>query len=207
MGLFDRAPLVRGEVAFYGPRRAAAMLHPGQGRWPEHEAADRLALGVGAAALGAFSSSERRWGAYRDALARAATEIAAAGEDPLPGDLVPLEGLGVPGTLAVVPWEGPGRARLVVELLGARGGVVPKVAEAPGTSGPAREIAALTLLVALAADAGAEGRLALALGVEGVVAWFRESDRRAPPRNALAFALDHARGRLEGTGRPLPPGL
>jgi hypothetical protein len=43
--------------------------------------------------------------------------------------------------------------------------------------------------------------------VEGVVAWFRESDRRAPPRNALAFALDHARGRLEGTGRPLPPGL
>jgi hypothetical protein len=207
VGLFDRAPLVRGEVAFYGPRRAAAMLHPGQGRWPEHEAADRLALGVGAAALGAFSSSERRWGAYRDALARAATEIAAAGEDPLPGDLVPLEGLGVPGTLAVVPWEGPGRARLVVELLGARGGVVPKVAEAPGTSGPAREIAALTLLVALAADAGAEGRLALALGVEGVVAWFRESDRRAPPRNALAFALDHARGRLEGTGRPLPPGL
>ena len=207
MGLFDRAPLVRGEVAFYGPRRAAAMLHPGQGRWPEHEAADRLALGVGAAALGAFSSSERRWGAYRDALARAATEIAAAGEDPLPGDLVPLEGLGVPGTLAVVPWEGPGRARLVVELLGARGGVVPKVAEAPGTSGPAREIAALTLLVALAADAGAEPRLALALGVEGVVAWFRESDRRAPPRNALAFALDHARGRLEGTGRPFPRGL
>lgn len=207
MGLFDRAPLVRGEVAFYGPRRAAAMLHPGQGRWPEHEAADRLALGVGAAALGAFSSSERRWGAYRDALARAATEIAAAGEGPLPVDLVPLEGLGVPGMLAVVPWEGPGRARLVVELLGARGGVVPKVAEAPGTSGPAREIAALTLLVALAADAGAEPRLALALGVEGVVAWFRESDRRAPPRNALAFALDHARGRLEGTGRPLPPGL
>jgi hypothetical protein len=207
VGLFDRAPLVRGEVAFYGPRRAAAMLHPGQGRWPEHEAVDRLALGVGAAALGAFSSSERRWAAYRDALARAATEIAAAGEGPLPGDLVPLEGLGVPGMLAVVPWEGPGRARLVVELLGARGGVVPKVAEAPGTSGPAREIAALTLLVALAADAGAEGRLALALGVEGVVAWFRESDRRAPPRNALAFALDHARGRLEGTGRPLPPGL
>jgi hypothetical protein len=207
VGLFDRAPLVRGEVAFYGPRRAAAMLHPGQGRWPEHEAADRLALGVGAAALGAFSSSERRWAAYRDALARAATEITAAGEGPLPGDLVPLEGLGVPGMLAVVPWKGPGRARLVVELLGARGGVVPKVAEAPGTSGPAREIAALTLLVALAADAGAEGRLALALGVEGVVAWFRESDRRAPPRNALAFALDHARGRLEGTGRPLPPGL
>jgi hypothetical protein len=207
VGLFDRAPLVRGEVALYGPRRAAAMLHPGPGRWPAHEAADRLGLGVGAAALGAFNSSERRWEGYRDALTRAATGIAAAEEGPLAGDLVPLEGLGVPGMLAVVPWEGPGRARLIVELLEARAGLVPKVAEAPGTSGPAREIAALTLLVALAADAGAEPRLALALGVEGVVAWFRESDRRAPPRNALAFALDHARGRLEGTGRPLPPGL
>ncbi len=207
MGLFDRAPLVRGEVALYGPRRAAAMLHPGEGRWPEHEAADRLALGVGAAALGAFNSSERRWEAYRDAMARAATEIAAAEEGPLPGDMVPLDGLGVPGMLAVVPWEGPGRERLITELIEARGGVVPKVAEAPGTSGPAREIAALTLLVALAVDASADGRLALALGVEGVVAWFRESDRRAPPRNALAFALDHARGRLEAAGRPLPPGL
>ena len=207
MGLFDRAPLVRGEVALYGPRRAAAMLHPGQGRWPAHEAADRLALGVGAAALGAFNSSDRRWEGYRDALTRAATGIAAAGEGPLAGDLVPLDGLGVPGVLAVVPWEGPGRARVIVELLDARAGLVPKVAEAPGTSGPAREISALTLLVALAADAGADGRLALALGVEGVVAWFRDSDRRAPSRNALAFALDHAKGRLEAAGRPLPPGL
>ena len=207
MGLFDRAPLVRGEVAFYGPRRAAAMLHPADRRWPEHEAADRLALGVGAAALGVFNSSDQRWEAYRDALARASTGIVAAGDDPLPGDLVPLERLGVPGPLAVVPWEGPGAARLVVELLDARGGLVPRIAEAPGTSGPAREIAALTLLVALAADAGADARLALALGVEGVVAWFRESDRRAPPRNALLFALDHAKGRLVGTGRSLPPGL
>ena len=207
MGLFDRAPLVRGEVALYGPRRAAAMLHPGEGRWPGHEAADRLALGVGAAALGAFNSSERRWEAYRDALARASTEIVAAGDGLLPGDLVPLERLGVPGVLTVVPWEGPGAARLIVELLESRGGLVPRVAEAPATSGPAREIAALTLLVALTADAGADARLALALGVEGVVAWFRESDRRAPPRNALAFALDHAKGRLEGAGRSLPPGL
>ncbi len=207
MGLFERAPLVRAEVALYGPRRAAAMLHPSRGRWPEHEGADRLAIGVGMAALGAHQSPEARWTAYREALVRAATGMVGAGDDPLPGDLVPLEGLGVAGTLAVVAWEGPGLARVEAELLAPRGGLVPRLAEAPRTSGPAREIAALALLVALAVDGDADARLALGLGVEGVVAWFRESDRRAPPRNALAFALAHARDRLRETGRSLPPGL
>jgi hypothetical protein len=207
MALFERAPLVRAEVALYGPRRAAAMLHPASGRWPAHEAADRLAIGVGMAALGAHGSSEPRWAAYRDALARVATGIVAAGAEPLPGDLVPLERLGVPGSLAVVAWEGPGAARVEAELLEPRGGLVPRLADAPGTAGPAKEIAALTLLVALAVDGDADARLALGLGVEGVVAWFRESDRRAAPRNALAFALAHARDRLGETGRSLPPGL
>jgi hypothetical protein len=207
MGLFDRAPLVRAEVALYGPRRAAAMLHPATGRWPEHEGADRLALGVGMAALGAYQSPEARWTAYREALARVATGMVAAGPEPLPGDLVPLDGLGVPGMLAVVAWEGPGRARVEAELLAPRGGLVPRLADAPAASGPGREIAALALLVALAVDGDADARLALGLGVEGVVAWFRESDRRAAPRNALAFALAHARDRLGEAGRSLPPGL
>jgi hypothetical protein len=207
MGLFDRRPLVRAEVAFYGPRRAAALLRPADARWPAHEDADRLALGVGMAALGAHNAPDVRWTAYREALTRVATGIAAAGADPLPGDLVPLERMGVSGVLAVVPWEGPGAARVVGELLGTRGGLVPRIAEAPGTGGPAREIAALALLVALAADADADVRLALALGTEGVVAWFRDSDRRGASRNALAFALAHAKGRLGEAGRALPPGL
>jgi hypothetical protein len=207
VGLFDRAPLARAEVAFYGPRRAAVLLHPAEGRWPAHENADRLALGVGTAALGAQNAPEARWAAYRDALARTAAGIAAAGSDPLPGDLVPLDALGVRGPLAVVPWEGPGTARVVSEVIGTRGGLVPRIADAPGTGGPAREIAALALLTALAADALADERLALALGVEGVVTWFRDSDRRAAVRNALAFALAHAQGRLAETGRSLPPGL
>ena len=207
MGLFHRAPLVRAEVALYGPRRAAVMLHPAGGRWPAHEAADRLALGVGMAALAVYRTTDVRWAAYRDALSRVATGIAAAGDDPLPGDLAPLEGLGVAGGLAVVPWEGPGAARVVVNLLHTRGGLVPRIAEAPGTAGPAREIAALALLLALAVDADAEARLALALGVEGVVAWFTTSDRRAASRHALAFALAHADARLAAAGRSMPPGL
>ena len=207
MGLFDRAPLVRAEIAFYGPRRAAALLYPADGRWPAHEDADRLALGVGMAALGAYHSTDARWLAYREALARVATGIVAAGDGPLPGDLVPLERLGAPGSLAVVAWEGPGASRLMAELLSSRGGLVPRITDAPGTAGPVKEVAALALLVALAADADAEARLALGLGVEGVVAWFRESDRLAPSRNALAFGLAHAAGRLSETGRSLPPGL
>ena len=207
MALFTRPPIVRAEVALYAPRRAAAQLHPADGRWPEHEEADRLALAVGMAALGAYHSTDARWEAYREALARAATGFAGAGSEPLPGDLVPLERLGVGGALAVVAWDGPGAARVEAELLRARGGLVPRISDAPTTAGPAKEIAALALLVALAADAGAEARLALAFGVEGVVAWFRESDRLAASRNALAFALAHADGRLRETGRSLPPGL
>jgi hypothetical protein len=205
--LFDRAPLVRAEIALYGPRRAAVLLHPGQGRWPEHEEADRLALGVGMAALGAHNSTDVRWIAYRDALTRVATGMAAAEGGPLPGDLVPLERLGVTGVLSVVPWEGPGAARVVGEVLDTRGGLVPRITEGPRTGGAAREIAALALLVALAAEAGADFRLALALGTEGVVAWFRDSDRRGASRNALAFALAHAKGRLREAGRSLPSGL
>ena len=67
-----------------------------------------------------------------------------------------------------------------------------------------KEIAALALLVALAADAGPDDRLALALGIEGLLSWFRESDRGFPSRNALAFALAHADGRLRESGRPQP---
>ena len=207
MALFDRTPLVRAEAALYAPRRAAAMLHPAPGRWPGHERADRLALGIGAAALGAYQSSEGRWTAYREALTRASTGIADAGPEPLPGGLVVLDGLGVPGELAVVPWQGPGQARFHVDLLASRVGLVPRISEASQVAGPVQEIGALTLVIALAVDADAEGRLELALGIEGVVSWFRDSDRRAPPRNALAFALAHARGRLAETGGTLPPGL
>ena len=199
-------PAVRAEIALYGPRRAAVLLHPAPGRWPRDERADRLALGVSAAVLGSAGADERGWPAYRDALAALAGRLAAADAGPLPGDLVPLERFGAHGILAVVPWEGEGRARAEVHLLATRGGPVPRAGERPREAGPAFEVCSLALLVALAADAG-EDRLALALGVEGVLAWFRESDRMSAPRNGLAFALVHAGARLAEAGRPPPPGL
>jgi hypothetical protein len=193
-------------VAIHGPGRAAVQLHPAAGRWPAHEPADRIALGVGLAALAAGTSADARWMPFRDALAGLARRLAAQSSGPLPGDLVDTRPLGGPGGLAVVPWEGPGRARVEVHLLASRGGLVPVLADRPKESGPFAEIAALALLIALAVDRE-EDRLPLALGAEGVISWFRESDRRAAPRNALAFALAHADERLKQAGRPgLPRG-
>lgn len=199
--LFRRASLAAAEVAIHGPSRAAVMLLPVPGRWPAHEAADRLGLGVGLAALAAGTSPEARWLAFRDALVALAGALATAPPGPLPGELVDLRPLGGPGGLAVVPWEGPGRARVEVQLLDSAAGPVPRLADRPEQSGPFAEVASLALLIALATDRE-EDRLPLALGAEGVIAWFRESDRRAAPRNALAFALAHADARLREAGRP-----
>lgn len=202
MSIVRRTPAARAEVALHGPLRAAVMLHPAEGRWPEHRAADRLALGLGLVALAAQGSGQPRWEAFRDVLAGLARRVATA-EGPLPGDLAPLDRLGAPGPLAVVPWEGPGRARVEVQLLDTRAGLVPRLEDVPREAGPYKEVAALALLIALAAD-GDPDRLTLALGIEGVLAWYRESDRLSAPRNALGFALAHASGRLADAGRRPP---
>ncbi|WP_217915018.1 hypothetical protein [Miltoncostaea marina] len=146
------------------------------------------------------------WDAYRRALAALAARLAAAEAGALPGDLIPLAPWGRGGVVSVVPWRGEGPARAAVDLLAARAGVTPRLAERPREAGPALEVASLAAVVALAVDAPAD-RLALALALEGVLAWHRESDRRSAPRDALAFALAHAAGRLAEAGRPVPPGL
>jgi hypothetical protein len=204
--LFRRTPRVRAEMALHGPRRAAAQLHPRPGRWPEHERADRLAIGLGTLALAARFTTPNRWEPFRATLAPLAEGIASSGSGALPGDLVWLDALGPVGRLAVVPWEGPGRLGVESDLIDSPAGPVPRLRVRPKEAGPGLEIAALALVVALAVDV-AEDRLALALGIEGLLAWHRDSDRLAPPRDALMFALSHAGGRLREAGRSLPPGL
>jgi hypothetical protein len=201
--LFRRRPLVRAEVALHGPRRAAVMLHPAPGRWPEHEAGDRLELGVGAVAVAARRAPAPRWPPTQSVLVALASGLAAADRGALPGDLVQLDPLGPVGPLAVVPWEGEGRARVDFDLVGSVAGTVPGLPVEPVEAGPAVEIAAVALVVALAADDPAT-RLPLALGIEGVLSWMRESYRAAPARDALRFALAHADGRLREAGRSLP---
>lgn len=205
MSLLRRSSLVRAEIALHGPRRVAALLHPAPGRWPGHEREDRLAIALGTAALAARHATPARWEPYRDLLAPLARGIAAAGRAPLPGDLVRLDGLGPVGPLAVVPWEGEGRLAVETDLIDSPRGSVPRLLVRPREAGPGVEIASLGLVIAVAVDA-LDDRLALALGLEGLLAWHRDSDRLAPPRDALAFALAHADERLGEAGRALPPG-
>lgn len=106
----------------------------------------------------------------------------------------------------MVGWEGEGRVEIGVSLSVTRAGLVPYLEAPSSPPGPSREIAGVALAIALAADAAADpdGRLAIALGIEGVLAWFRESDRRTHPRHAVTFALAHAQDRLREAGRPVP---
>ena len=51
------------------------------------------------------------------------------------------------------------------------------------------------------------GRLALALAMEGLLAWYREAHRMTPPRQAVESARTHAIDRLTAAGRAIPPAL
>lgn len=205
--LFRRAPpLVRAQIALHGPRRAAVLLHAGPGRWPGKERADLLTLALGTLALGARHTTPNRWEAYRATLAPLAHGVATAGSGPLPGGLVRLDALGPVGVLEVVSWQGPGLLGVETDLVGSAAGPVPRLSQRPKDPGPGLEIATLALAIAVAVDA-VEDRLALALGIEGLLAWHRHSDRLAPPRDPLTFSLAHAGTRLREAGRALPPGL
>ena len=189
--------LLSGEILFYGPLRTAVRTHPAAGRGPKEQADDRLALVISLAALAANKAPDNRWPPLREAMVDLAKGINQAPPGPLPEDLVPLDQLGARGDLLVVDWQGEGRARVEVQVVKARAAIVPHLAATPDEAGPFREIAALALALAMAEEADAHERTRIALGLEGVVFWFRDSDRRAPPRNALAFALNHVEVRLE----------
>jgi hypothetical protein len=179
--------------------------HPASGRWPGDEADDRLTIAAGLAAIAGHKSPDTRWPAFRTALVELAKGINQAAEGPLPGDLLSLDELGASGELVIVDWQGEGRARVEVELVKARAAVVPVLSASPDEAGPFREVAALALILADAEDADAHQRLRLALAVEGIIFWFRDSDRRAPPRNALAFALNHVDVRLKERSEGVHP--
>jgi hypothetical protein len=200
-----RRALARARVSLYGPGRAGVLLEPADGRWPDHERADRLRLGAGLVAIAANKLPGRWWEPFRDALVAAAE--AASGPDAIPGDLVPMEPFGARGFLRVEPWSGEGRAEVVAELGPSAVGPVPVLRKGVHGEGPGFAVAALALLIALAVDADEDGRLALALTVEGLVGWYRDTHRMAAPHKGVTYALEHAVARLDDAGRPVPPDL
>src|SRR5262249_47140232 len=201
-----RSVLARARVGLYGPDRAAVLLEPADGRWPEHERADRLRLAVGLAALAAHRVAGGWWAPLREARGTRGGRVAST-EGALPAGTVDLAPLGGRGPLAVVPWEGPGRHEVVTELTRSAVGPVPVLRGGGDRVAPTAAVGALALGVAVAVDAAADGRLALGLALEGVVGWYRESHRLTAPRNAVGYAIAHAAARLEEAGRPVPPEL
>ena len=117
-------------------------------------------VGVGLAALAAFTMTELRWMPFRDALATLATRRGArraAGRCRATSRR--STAWARRACSAVVPWEGPGRENVEAEIVPTHAGPVPRMSKEPESAGPVKEIAALALLVALAADAGPDDRL------------------------------------------------
>lgn len=206
MGLFRARTLVRSQVVLHAPSRVSARVVAAT---PEDSpgAGARVLMGVGLVAVAFHRAVGRGRDALGECLVELAVGIAGASDGELPFALVHLGPLGVREYLQVVPWDGDGRGRVDAEVVAAAGGTrVPRVTAAPEYAGPSVEIAALALVASLAEPPDGDVRLALALGVEGVLAWYREADERTPPRDALASALVHAADRMAEAGRVLPAG-
>lgn len=208
MGLFRTRPIVAAEVALHAPARAAVRLDPAAGGEGGDAAGLPVLMGVGMAAVIGHEVPETRRAGMWECLVEAASGIAGlpVGQDPV--RLVHLGPLGIPDHLEVIPWGGAGRGRVAAEVVaGGAGARVPRITDRPAFAGPSAEIATLALVCHVAAAAGPGDRLALALGLEGVIAWYREAHPMSPPRDALRFALVHAADRMQEAGRAIPPGL
>ncbi len=106
-----------------------------------------------------------------------------------------------------MPSAGPGDLRVKLRLT--RSPVGPSPSLVDRSAG----IQSLALAMEALALVGLEGapddeRLAAALAVEGVLAWFHDaSPGHRPPAQAMGYALAYAAARLEGAGRAAPAAL
>ncbi len=205
MGLFRARASVRAGVLLHAPARASARLETGPAD-AQTDVAPAVVMGTGLVAAAHHRCPEPRRAGFAECLVEVASGIARAGAGDLPFALVHLGPLGVRDYLELVEWDESARGRIDAEVIAGRGGAVPRITAAPEFAGPSVEIAALALTAHLAGPADADLRMALALGVEGVLAWYREADPRTPPRDALAFALAHAADRMAEAGRSMPAG-
>jgi hypothetical protein len=207
MVLFKGSYLVRLDADLYPPNRVAIRVEGKPGRWPEYESGDRLTMAVGFCALASTKTAASRLEPLKLSLRNLATAIAQTPTGSLPRDVAPLDVFSVPGLLELVEWHGPGQVELEADLAKSATGRTPRMRKEPKTSGPTREIAALGALVAIANDASSDERLTLALGIEGLLAWYRQSEGWSSAKDVLTFAVAHTDERLRELGRSLPVGV
>lgn len=204
MPFLRRAPLVTTVVELHETARSAAVaIAPQEGRWPEHEDADRLVVPLGLAAIALARAPDESIGPVREQLRQAAGAIVDAD---LAGELPATLQIAVSG-LRVADPGAPGATRIVVRLVRSAVGPIPTL----GRGAPAAPLLAGASAAALAvalAPAGAAIRLAAGLSLEGLLGWYREADPQLqPPQQAIAYSLRHAAARLAEQGRTIPPAL
>jgi hypothetical protein len=204
--LLRRDPLATVEIALHPPTGAAVTVQAAAGRDDRQVDRERLELLVGLAALAAADTPEARWPALRDGIARLANGVVAAGTEGLSPELVPLEPFGGRGHLALVSAGARSDWVTRADVISGAAGTVPRLRSRPEQPGPSVELSSLAAPLAVARMAGRAERLAIGFGLEGLLAWHREADRRSPPYKALAYATAHMDGRLAELGLAWPPG-
>lgn len=182
-------------VDLYTGGRAAVTFDAASGRWPEHQAADRLSLVVALPVLAMNEVEPAGVAKLQERLRNVALTLNAPGDSSHEPEVI------------VVSSAGPGDLRVELRLTHSSAGTSPSlVAGAVGTQSLALAMEAVALVAF--EDAPADERLAAALAVEGVLAWFHDaSPGHRPPSQAMTYALAYAAARFEGVGRPPPAAL
>lgn len=199
--LMRRRPLFVLTVVFLPGKGVVVDFAPAESRWPESEDVDRLVVPLALAAVALSRATDEAFEGLRSLLRRVAQTIATRAMEP--PDLVrELTGLELrPPTVAT---DG---TSVVMQLVRSPIGPVPSLGRSSHPASLLGRASVAALGVALArSDAGS--RLSAALTIEGLLGWYTQADPQLqPPQQALAYALRHARARLEETNRTGPPAL
>ncbi len=194
------------DVVFAGPGLAGVRVGAGagSGRPPE---ADRLDLALGLLAWGVHRTHEDEVRMVADRMRELATAVAASNDGRVPEGTVRVatrtQGL-VPVELTT--WvDDPGLTHVRAEISHSAVGPVPLIKGSPASG--MLVLAGLCAVMDEAERCDADGRLALALALEGLIAWYAKAHRMTPARDAVASARIHAVDRLAAAGRGVPPSL
>ncbi len=205
--MIRRRPPARLEVQFPEPGVAAVRASFPGGGTGRPASADVLDMALGMLAWGMHGTEEAAVRGVADRIRSVATAIAASTDGRVPADAITVatrsRGL-VPVELA--GWrDARGATVVTVQLVHSAVGPVP--VRKGSASAPSLVLGGLVAAAWDAGGADGNGRLALALALEGLTAWYAEAHRLTPARDAVASARLHAADRLRAAGRALPPAL
>ena len=196
------------DVAFPAPGEAAVRMDAADSGSGRGLAADRLDLALGLMAWTVHRMHEDHGPAFGEAVRRLAAEIADSPDGTVTAGSVRASVRGGRSLdVQFTDWpRGRGGTRIRIDLVRSAVGPV-TVLRHTGASPQVLGLAALVAAAWACSQEDAHGRLALALAMEGLLAWYREAHHMTPPRQAVEAARTHAVDRLHDAGRSVPPAL